>query len=239
MLVDLFIPCFIDQLYPETGFNFVKVLEKAGVEVNYVKEQTCCGQPSFNAGYVDESKALAEKFLEHFTNGRPIVSPGGSCTGYIRNHYLKLLEGTDLVDKARFVIENTFELTDFLVNKLKVVDLGAEFNAKVTYHDSCSALREYGIKKEPRILLSNVKGLELVEMDEPETCCGFGGTFSAKFPDLAAAMAEQKSLDALNSGAEYVVTTESSCLMNVAGYIDKNKLSLKAIHIADILASGI
>jgi len=239
MTVDIFIPCFVDQLYPETGFSFVKILEKAGVKTNYIKEQTCCGQPSFNGGHWDESRSLAKKFLKHFTGENPIVSPSGSCTGYVKNQYARLLEGTGYDDKVEKVSNNIFELTDFLVNQLKFVDLGAEFNAKVTYHDSCSALREYGIKQEPRVLLSKVKGLELIEMDEPETCCGFGGTFSAKFPDIAAAMAEQKAQDAVNSGADYIVTTESSCLMNINGYISKHKLPIKTIHIADILAKGI
>lgn len=239
MTVDLFIPCFVDQLYPETGFNFVKILKKAGIEVNYIKEQTCCGQPSFNGGHWNESKKLAIKFLKHFSGSNPIVSPSGSCTAYVKRQYSRLLEGTRHEEMVKRVSENIYELTDFLVNRLNISDLGSQFNAKVTYHDSCSALREYGIKQEPRTLLSNVRGLELIEMDEPETCCGFGGTFSAKYPEIAAAMAEQKAQDAVNSGAQYIVATESSCLMNINGYIAKHKLPIKTIHIADILASGI
>jgi L-lactate dehydrogenase complex protein LldE len=240
MDVDIFIPCFVDQLYPETGFSFVKILEKAGVTVHYTDEQTCCGQPAFNSGFWDEARELATKFVRDFPNDRPIVSPSGSCTGYVKTHYAQLFKDSpEILPAYDKVTSNLYELTDFLVNKLKIEDLGSEFNAKVTYHDSCTALREYGIKQEPRKLLANVKGLELIEMDEVETCCGFGGTFSVKHPDISQAMAEQKVEHALATGAEYITTTESSCLMNIAGYIKKNDLAIKAIHIADILASGL
>lgn len=240
MEVDIFIPCFIDQLYPQTGFNFVKVLERAGVTVHYNEKQTCCGQPAFNSGFWDEARKVAEKFVGDFTGERPIVSPSASCTGYVRNYYPELFKEHPLL-MARYnqVNSNLFELTDFLVNKLKVTDLGSEFNHKVTFHDSCSALREYKIKDEPRLLLSKVKGLELIEMNESETCCGFGGTFAVKHPDISQAMVEQKVENAIASGAEYITSTESSCLMNIEGYIKKNNLSIKAIHIADILASGL
>jgi len=237
MQIDLFIPCFIDQLYPDTAWNTIKILEKAGCEINYNKEQTCCGQPSFNSGYWDETAELAKKFIRDFPNTRPIVSPSGSCTGFIKNNYEKVLDKKDVdYSNALRVKKHVVELTDFLVNHLKITDFGAEFNHKITYHDSCSALREYGIKDEPRILLSKVKGLEIVEMDEAETCCGFGGTFSAKFKGISTAMVQQKVESAMETGAEYIVGTESSCLMNIAGYINKQKLPIKVIHIADIIS---
>lgn len=240
MDVDIFIPCFVDQLYPKTGFNFVKILEKAGVTVHYNDSQTCCGQPAFNSGYHDEARSLAEKFVKDFPNGRTIVSPSASCTGYIRNYYPQLFEGKPAVlEQFDRLNKHLYELTDFLVNVLHIEDLGSEFPHTVTYHDSCSALREYGIKQEPRKLLANVKGLQLIEMDEVETCCGFGGTFAVKHPDISQAMVEQKVEYALATGAEYITTTESSCLMNIAGYIKKNDLPIKAVHIADILASGL
>jgi len=239
MTVEIFIPCFIDQLYPQTGFNFVKILEKAGCDIHYNPDQTCCGQPAYNSGFSKETRKMAEKFVQDFYVPYPIVSPGGSCTGFIRNHYPELLKDSTHVHTCEKLKDNIFELTDFLVNKLHCVDLGAEFNAKVTFHDSCSALREYGIKQEPRTLLKNVKGLELIEMKDSEVCCGFGGTFAVKHVSISSAMVSQKVENAIASGAEYIVTTESSCLINIEGYIKKNNLPIKAIHIADILASGI
>ena len=239
MTVELFVPCFIDQLYPDTAFNVVKLLEKAGINVNYNPEQTCCGQPAFNSGYRKQTKALAEKFITDFPENRTIVSPSASCAGFIKNYYPELFpEGDTLFAKARHLRENLFELTDFLVNKINFIDFGARFPHTVCYHDACSALREYGIRKEPRLLLSKVKGLKLVEMEETETCCGFGGTFAAKFTAISTAMTEQKIENALKTGAEYIISTESSCLMNLEGYIRKNNIPIKPIHIADVLASG-
>ncbi len=239
MIVDLFIPCFIDQIYPDTAFNTVKLLRKAGLEVNYNPEQTCCGQPAFNSGFWDETKTLAKKFISDFPNDRHIVSPSASCTGFIKNYYPDLFKnGQSGFEDYQRLNRNLFELTDYLVNYLNFTDFGAEFPHKVCYHDACTALREYGIRKEPRLLLSKVKGLELVEMEDTETCCGFGGTFAAKFTAISTAMTEQKVENALKTGAEYIISTESSCIMNLEGYILKNNLPIKPIHIADILASG-
>lgn len=239
MIVDLFIPCFIDQLYPDTAFNVIKLLKKAGVKANYNPEQTCCGQPAYNSGYWKETKTLAKKFILDFPNDRPIVSPSASCTGFIKNYYPDLFKrGDNDFNEYERLHRNLFELSDFLVNQIKFTDFGASFHHKVCYHDACTALREYGIKQEPRLLLSKVKGLELVEMEETDTCCGFGGTFSAKFKGISTAMTEQKVANALKTGAEYIISTESSCLMNLEGYIKKNNIPIKPIHIADILASG-
>lgn len=237
MEIDLFIPCFIDQVYPETAWNTVKVLEKVGCKINYNPNQTCCGQPSFNSGYWKETQNLAKKFIKDFEGEKIIVSPSASCSGFVKNNYEKIFsDDKENLNNAVTLKTRIFELTDFLVNKLQITDLGAEFNHKITYHDSCSALREYGIKDEPRILLSKVKGLEIVEMEEAETCCGFGGTFSAKFKGISTAMVQQKVESAMETGAEYIAGTESSCLMNIAGYIEKQKLPIKVIHIADIIS---
>jgi len=234
MDIQLFIPCFIDQLYPQTGFNTIKILEKAGCTVHYNSNQTCCGQPAFNSGYWKETAQLAEKFLIDFNPDMPVVSPSGSCTGFIKNHYHKVLtDRPELLDRQ----SNLFELSDFLVNVLKVENLGAKFPHKVTFHDSCSALREYGLKDEPRRLLAQVEGLELIEMEESDTCCGFGGTFAIKNSAISSAMAEKKILNALATGAEYIVSTEASCLLNINGYSKKHNLPIKGIHLADILAS--
>ena len=239
MEIDLFIPCFIDQIYPDTAWSTIKVLEKAGCKINYNPNQTCCGQPSFNSGYWKETKTLAKKFIKDFEGVNMVVSPSASCSGFVRNNYEKIFEGNEVdINKSNQVKSRIIELTDFLVNKLGITDLGAEFNHKVTYHDSCSALREYGIKTEPRTLLSKVKGLELIEMEGSDVCCGFGGTFSVKFKGISSAMAQQKVEWAMKTGAEYIVGTESSCMLNIQSYIKKHNLPIKTIHIADILASG-
>jgi len=238
MIVDIFIPCFIDQVFPQTGMNMVKILEKLDIDVNYNPNQTCCGQMAFNSGFWDEAKDLGKKFLKDFPNDRPVVAPSASCVGYVRNNYEKLFFNTASHVKYKKLKKNIFELTDFLVNVLKVTDLGATFNHKVTYHDSCAALREYGIKKEPRELLKHVKGLELIEMKDTDVCCGFGGTFSVKHESISTAMADQKVHNALETNAEYIISTDSSCLMHQEGFITKHNKPIKVAHIADVLASG-
>ncbi len=239
MTVDLFVPCFIDQIYPKTAFNVVKILEKLGVEVNYNPKQTCCGQPSFNSGYRKETRTLALKFMNDFKEDRMIVSPSASCTSFIKNYYPSLFDKSEPeYEEYLRLNQNLYELTDFLVNKLGVTDLGASFPHTVTYHDACTALREYKLKDEPRLLLEKVKGLKIIEMEENRTCCGFGGTFSVKHRNISSAMTQQKVENALKTGAEYIVSTEASCLMNIEGYIRQNACPIKPIHIADILASG-
>jgi L-lactate dehydrogenase complex protein LldE len=236
MKVQLFIPCFVDQLYPETGMNMVKVLEKLGCKVSYNTQQTCCGQPAYNAGYKEEAKAVGRKFLNDFTGEDYIVSPGGSCTGYIRNYYGGMFENSAEHNVFSDVTNRVYELTEFIIDVLKVEDVGATLQGKAAYHDACGALRECRIKEEPRKLLRNVKGLELVEMKEAETCCGFGGTFAVKFEPISNGMAYTKVQSAIDAGADYIISTDASCLMHLQGYIDKNKIKMKTMHIADVLA---
>jgi len=238
MLVDIFIPCFIDQIYPQTGMNMVKILEKLGVDVHYNGNQTCCGQMAFNSGFWDEAKEMGAKFIRDFPNDRPVISPSASCSGMIKNYYPWLFHNTALHYEYKQLKKNMIEFTDFLVNVLKMDEIGAEFNHVVTYHDSCAALREYGIRDEPRALLSKVRGLTLIEMKNNDVCCGFGGTFSVKFEPTSTAMAEQKVKHALETGAEYIISTDSSCLMHQQSYIDKHHLPIKTMHIIDVLASG-
>ncbi len=238
MEVDLFIPCFIDQIYPETGMNMVKILHKLDIKVNYNEKQTCCGQFAYNSGHFDEAYEMGEKFMGDFPHNRIIVSPSASCPGYIKKYYPKLFFNTGLHNDFKRLNKNLYEFTDFLVNVLQVTDLGATFPHKVTYHDSCAALREYGIKEEPRKLLANVKGLELVEMEDTDVCCGFGGTFSVKYRPISIAMGEQKIENALATEAEYIVTTDSSCSMHQEGIVKQKKSNIKNIHIIDVLASG-
>ena len=240
MNVEVFIPCFIDQFYPETAINFIKVLEKSGCKIAYNPKQTCCGQPSFNSGYWKETKTLAVRLLNDFEKAEIIVAPSASCTGFIKNYYKKIFaEDQVLLKKIVELTPRIYEFSDFLVNHIKKVELNSVFNHRVTFHDSCAGLREYGIKKEPRILLQNVQGLELVEMENLETCCGFGGTFSAKFHSISTAMTEQKVEHAIKTGAEYIVSTEASCLLNMEAYIKKQKLPVKTIHLADLLGKNL
>ena len=238
MIVDIFIPCFIDQIYPETGFNMVKVLEKVGCAVNYNPEQTCCGQPAFNAGYWAEAREVGEKFIKEFQNDRYIVSPSASCVGMVKNYYPEMFHNSVLHNEMKQVQKNIFEFSDFLVNVLKITDIGARLEGIATYHDSCAGLREYGIKREPRVLLEKVRGLTLKEMKDTETCCGFGGSFSVKFESIAVSMGEQKVEHALETGAQYLVSSDMSCLMHMDGYMKKKNIDLKIMHLADVLASG-
>jgi L-lactate dehydrogenase complex protein LldE len=238
MKVEIFIPCFVDQLYPATAFNMVKVLEKLGCDVIYNEEQTCCGQPAFNSGFWDEAKTVGQKFLNDYSGQNYIVSPSASCTGMIKNYYSDLFTNTASHNKCRTIQNQIHEFSDFLVNVLKVENLGAVFNETATYHDSCAALRECGIKEEARILLKNVEGLTIREMKDVETCCGFGGTFAVKFDPISTAMVQQKVEHALATEASYIISTDLSCLMHMQGYIDKNQIPLKTIHIADVLAQG-
>lgn len=236
--VSIFIPCFVDQLYPQTGFNMVKVLEKLGCTVEYNASQTCCGQPAFNAGFRDESRAVCTKFLRDFKGADYIVAPSASCIGFIRNYYPVIFENSSFHNEVKELQQKTFEFTEFLLNVLKTDEIGASFNAKATYHDSCAGLRECKIKEGPRQLLSKVKGLELVEMNDVETCCGFGGTFAVKFEPISIGMGDQKALNAAATGAECIISTDLSCLMHIDGVIRNKGLALQTYHIADILASG-
>ena len=238
MKVHIFIPCFIDQLYPQTGFNMVKVLEKAACDVVYNSNQTCCGQPAFNAGYWDEAREVCNKFLNDFEEADYIVCPSASCVGFVKNYYSKLFENTSSLIQANNISKRIFEFTEFLVDVLKIENYGAVFNATATYHDSCAALRECKIKEAPRKLLRNVKGLQLIEMAETETCCGFGGTFAVKFDAISVAMADQKITNANATNADYIISTDMSCLMHLDGCLQNKGLSIKTIHIADVLASG-
>jgi L-lactate dehydrogenase complex protein LldE len=235
--VQLFIPCFVDQLYPQTAFNMVKVLEKVGVEVAYNTEQTCCGQPAFNAGFRDEARDVCTKFLKDFSGHDYVVAPSASCVGFVKNYYSTLFNNSSLHNEVRDMQKRIFEFSSFLVNVLGIEDVGATLHGKATYHDSCAGLRECRIKEEPRKLLSRVKGLELLEMNDVETCCGFGGSFAVKFESISVAMADQKVNNALATGADYIISTDLSCLMHLDGYIKHKGHPIRTMHIADVLAN--
>lgn len=241
MKVSLFIPCLTDQFFPASGMNMFRVLERLGVDVSYDPRQTCCGQPAFNTGYHHEAATLARKFLDIFDRDGAdyIVAPSGSCVTMVARFYGRMLTlpapYADAADRVRGRIR---EFTSFLVDVLGVTDVGARFDGRVTVHDSCHALRELRIKQQPRALLARVAGLELVEMDAAEVCCGFGGTFAVKFADVSAAMAEEKTEAIIRSGAEVVTGVDSSCLMQIDGMLRRRGSRVRALHIADILGNA-
>jgi len=236
--VAMFIPCFVDQLNPEVGIDMARVLRRIGYSVDFPEAQTCCGQPAFNSGYWQEARPLAERFVKIF--GAPeadaIVCPSGSCTTMVRNFYSELLEGGPLAGEAAKLAARVFEFSEFLVKVAEVADVGAGFPHRVAYHDACHALRELRLKQEPRELLRHVRGIELVEMPYCEECCGFGGTFATKFSMISSAMGETKAANAEASGAEYVTSTDPSCLMHLDGVLRLRKSPVRTIHLASILA---
>jgi L-lactate dehydrogenase complex protein LldE len=237
MTVTLFIPCFVDLMYPRVGISMVQILEKLGHKVEYPNELACCGQPGFNSGYWDEARTVALPVLQRLKNAEAVVIASGSCGAMLKVFYPQLFAGTEHAADAKKLSAACFEFSDFLVSRLGVTDLGARFPAKVTFHDGCHGLRELGIKQSPRALLARVRGLELVEMRDAETCCGFGGAFAAKFPMISTAMGEVKCASAFETGAEYIVSNDSSCLMHVQGLLDKEGRKLKTIHLAEVLIS--
>src|SRR5436190_4256137 len=236
MTVTLFIPCFVDLMFPNVGISMVRILEKLGHKVECPEEIACCGQPAYNSGYWDEARVVAVKVLERLQNSEGVVIGSGSCGAMLHVFYPELFAGTQYAAQAKTLAKKCYEFSDFLVTKLGVTDLGARFPAKVTFHDGCHGLRELGNKKPPRQLLSRVQELELVEMTDVETCCGFGGTFAAKFPMISTAMGEVKCAAALDTGAEYIVSNDSSCLMHLQGLLARQGSKLKTIHLAEVLA---
>jgi L-lactate dehydrogenase complex protein LldE len=233
--VTLFIPCFVDLMYPKAGISMVRILERLGHSVECPEEPACCGQPAFNSGYWDEARAVAVPVLQRLQDSEVVVIASGSCGAMLKVFYRELFAGTAHAEPARQLAAKCYEFSDFLVTRLGVTDLGAEFSAKVTFHDGCHGLRELGNKLPPRELMAKVRGLELVEMPE-EVCCGFGGTFAAKFPMISTAMGEVKCAAAIETGAEYIVSNDSSCLMHIQGLLDRQGSKLKTIHLAEILA---
>src|SRR5882757_4911000 len=235
MTVTLFIPCFVDALFPRAGISMVEILERLGHKVVCPEEIACCGQPPFNSGYWDEARAVAMKVLAQLKDVEVIVIGSGSCGAMLKNFYPELFKATPQLELAKQISARTWEFSEFLVKKLGVTELGANFPHKVTFHDGCHGLRELGIKKSSRELLGKVKGLELVEMTEAETCCGFGGTFSAKFPMISTAMGDVKCASAAETGAEYIVSNDSSCLMHLQGLLSRQGKPMKTIHLAEVL----
>jgi L-lactate dehydrogenase complex protein LldE len=236
--VAFFVTCLIDQFFPQVGEAVVKVLRRFDLEVSFNPAQICCGQPAFNTGYHEEARAVASRVLDLFKDADYVVCPSGSCTSMVRVFYPELFaDDPDRLRKCRQLRERFFEFSEFLVNVLKVEDVGAAFPHRITYHDSCHLLRELGIEEQPRKLLSKVRGLDFVEMEGFKVCCGFGGTFAVKFPEVSAAMGQDKLELAARTNAEYLVANDCGCLLHLVGMIHRQSLPLKTMHLAEILAA--
>jgi len=235
MRVSLLVTCLVDAFYPQVGQSTVRVLERLGVAVDFPERQTCCGQPAFNSGFHEEARAVAASLLDAFAGSEYVVGPSGSCVAMVRHYLPKLFAGTAREAEARALAERTYELCEFLVRKLGVVDVGARFPARVVYHASCHATRGLGLREEPLTLLRHVKDLELVDLPYAEDCCGFGGTFAVKFAALSADMGRAKAAHAAETGAEVLTGTDMSCLMHLDGILRRQGSSLRVMHIAEIL----
>lgn len=236
--VSLFVTCIVDQLFPNVGMAMAGVLERIGWQVDFPAEQTCCGQPAYNTGYRAEAARVARHFLKVFRGADYVVIPSGSCCSMVTHHYQDLFRGQpEILEAFEALRPRIWEFSQFLLEVAGVEDVGAHLEDVVTFHDSCHGLRELGIKDGPRRLLSHVRGLELREMDAAEECCGFGGTFSVKFPELSGAMVEGKLASIARTGARTVVGIDASCLMQIQGAASRAGLPLRAMHLAEVLAS--
>lgn len=237
--VGLFVTCLVDLMRPSVGFAAVKLLEDAGCTVE-VPAQTCCGQPAYNSGDRGTTRDLAERIIETFRPYDYVVAPSGSCAGMIRAHYAELFEDDpNWRPKADALAAKTYELTSFLVDVLGVTGVDAMYDGAVTYHDSCSGLRELGVQAQPRRLLGSIAGLTLVEMDESEVCCGFGGTFAVKFGDISGAIVARKARNVVESGAPAILAGDLGCLMNIAGKLSRDGAPVAVRHVAEVLAGMI
>ena len=234
--ISLFVPCFVDQLLPQVAIDTVKLLRRLEYNVDFPENQTCCGQPALNTGYWDEARPCAEHFVRVFRQADVVVSPSGSCVSMIRMFYPELLSHSSLREDAVALAKRTFELSEFLVRVAAVTRVGAAFPHTVTYHASCHGLRELGLREEPLRLLREVEGLKLIEMQRAEECCGFGGTFAAKFSDISAAMGNSKCESVAATAAEFVTAIDPSCLLHIQGILGKRNAPTRTIHLASILA---
>jgi L-lactate dehydrogenase complex protein LldE len=245
MKISLFATCIVDQMFPEVGRASVEVLRRQGVEVVFNPDQTCCGQPAFNTGYWNEARTVALHMIEVFEreleSADYIVAPSGSCTTMVRKFYRELFEGQpEVLARVERIAGRIHELSEFLVDVLGVQDVAGSpritAGSRVTYHDCCHLLRELGVARQPRLLIHSVAGSEFIEMDRSESCCGFGGTFSVKYPEISSAIGDEKIASIERSGADTVVACDSSCLMQIAGLAARRGLALRCIHFAEFLA---
>lgn len=235
--VALFVTCLVDLFRPSVGFATIKLLEDAGCSVEVPEAQVCCGQPAYNSGDRKDTAAIAKQVIAAFEDYDYVVAPSGSCGGMIRDHYPALFAAEPgWQSRAAALAAKTFELTSFLVDVLKQAGVAAKLEAKITYHDSCSGLRELGVKQQPRQLLQTVDGLELVEMQTPETCCGFGGTFCVKYGEISTDIVGRKTADITATGADLLLAGDMGCLLNMAGKLQRDGSKVQVRHVAEVLA---
>jgi L-lactate dehydrogenase complex protein LldE len=238
MKVSLFITCLVDQLFPQVGVSMVEVLRRLGVELDFPEAQTCCGQPAFNSGYRAEARELAERFINVFDDRQYIVTPSGSCASMVKVFYADLFEDDAAKrERARRLAARTYEFSEFLINVLKVEDVGARFRGRVALHQSCHLLRELNVRTEPLKLLSAVRGIELVELERADACCGFGGLFAIKYAQISGGILQEKIDCIKRSGAEVIVASDMGCLMHINGGLSRQRIPVRTLHIAELLAS--
>jgi L-lactate dehydrogenase complex protein LldE len=239
MKVSLFVTCLVDQLWTSIGVSSVAVLRRVGCEVEFDRRQTCCAQPAFNTGYLKEAREVAERFIRIYeeSDADAIVSPSGSCTAMVRHYPQLFADDPEWLPRARAIAAKTHELSSFLIRVLKVEDVGATWSGKLTWHDACHGLRDLNLKQEPRTLIRNVRGAEFVELEHADACCGFGGTFSVKYPEISVAILDQK-IDAIErAGVQAVVSGDASCLMQIGGRLSRKGSNVRVMHLAELLAA--
>ncbi|MEE8443081.1 MAG: (Fe-S)-binding protein [Dehalococcoidia bacterium] len=240
MKASLFVSCLVDQFYPEIGESVVKILRRLGVEVDFPAGQTCCGQPAFNSGFSNQAKPLARRFIDLFADSEYVVIPSGSCTSMLKVFSPQLFQDdTALTDQARSLAERTYEFSQFLVNVLGVTDVGARFEGTVTYQASCHLLREIGGTTEAQDLIRSVRGVQFVEMADTNDCCGFGGTFSVKFPQISGAILDSKLSSIEATGSDILVSCDAGCLMHMAGAMSRRGMKTRPMHLAQLLAGEV
>jgi len=240
MRVQLFGTCMVDSLFPEVGDATLRLLEHFGVDVAYPHGQTCCGQPAFNAGYRAQARGAAEHFLSRFTGSDPIVTPSGSCAAMVKHHYPELFQDApQLLEKANGVAARIFEMSQFLVRVLHAHESTYRGTGTLTYHASCHLTRTLGVKEEPLLLIAALRGMQFVPMPDASRCCGFGGTFMAKLPEISCAIADEKAQSIMESGADTVTGCDSACLMNIADALKRRGSTVRVVHLVQLLAEGI
>jgi L-lactate dehydrogenase complex protein LldE len=234
--IALFVPCYVDQFYPRVAESVVRILERLGHQIVFDESLVCCGQPAFNAGSWDDARSVAGRVLSRLQAAEAVVVPSGSCATMIRAFYPEIFKHSDREKAALALAERTYEFSQFIVDRLGVADLQSQFPAKATFHDGCHGLRELGVRSQPRLLLSYVRDLELIEMEDNEVCCGFGGLFAVKFPMISTAMGETKCDLAKQTGAQYLISNDSSCLMHLEGLLKRSGSEMKTLHLAEVLS---
>jgi len=239
MKVALFVTCLVDQMWTSIGVSSVEVLRRVGCEVEFDNRQTCCAQPAFNTGYRHEARQVARRFISIFEESKAdaIVSPSGSCTAMVRHYGELFADDPQWLVRANAIAAKTHELSSFLIRVLKVEDVGASWKGRLTWHDACHGLRDLNLKTEPRTLIRNVRGAEFVELEHADACCGFGGTFSVKYPEISVAILDQKIEAIERAGVDAVVSGDASCLMQIGGRLSRKGSNVRVMHLAELLAA--